>query len=159
MNAHRLFRAGVALLCLVMAVGCGADAKPAWRPKVVHAGGVVRYQGQPLEGALVTFSNPKLSASASGRTDAEGKFTLTTFESGDGAVPGKHLVSVSKVQTPDQVVDKSSAPTVRNARTGPPKQTRWLIPKRYGNASTSGLTVDVGESGSTDIVLELQGSP
>jgi hypothetical protein len=159
MSTHRLFWPCVALLCLGLAAGCGADAKPAWRPTVVPAGGVVRFQGHPLEGALVTFSNAKLGASASGRTDAEGKFTLTTFESADGAVPGKNMVSVSKVQTPDQVVDKSSAPMVRNARTGPPRQNRWLIPKRYGNASTSGLTVDVGESGSTDIVLELQGAP
>jgi hypothetical protein len=157
MNAHGSFRACVTVLGLAAAAGCAADANPKWqRPRVVHAGGVVRFNGQPLEGALVTLTSPALSVSATGRTDAEGKFLLTTFEPGDGAVPGKHKVSVSKVQAPSQVVDKSAAPVWRNARTPPP---RWLIPKRYGNAETSGLTVEVAEGGNTDIILELHGSP
>jgi hypothetical protein len=160
MNAHRLFRACLTVLALATAVGCAADTKSQWqRPKVVHAGGVVRFQGQPLEGALVTFTNQMLSTSAFARTDAEGKFMLTTFEAEDGAVPGKHTVSVSKVQIPSQVMDKSTAPVWRNARTPPPPQPRWLIPKRYGNPSTSGLTVEVPEGGNTSIILELLGSP
>jgi hypothetical protein len=159
MNAHRFFRACVTVLGLA-AAGCAADANPKWqRPKVVHAGGVVRFNGQPLEGALVSFTNQTLSVSASGRTDAEGKFILTTFEPGDGAVPGKHTVSVSKVQSPNPVMDKSAAPVWRNARTPPPPQPRWLIPKRYGNETTSGLIIEVAESGSLDVVLELHGPP
>jgi hypothetical protein len=159
MNAHRSFRACVTVLGLA-AAGCAADANPKWqRPRVAHAGGVVRFNGRPLEGGLVTFTNPTLGVSATGRTDAEGRFTLTTFAAGDGAVPGKHTVSVSKVQTPSPVVDKSAAPVWRNARTPPPPQPRWLIPRRYGNAETSGLTAEVSESGNSDIILELQGSP
>jgi hypothetical protein len=159
MNAHRLFRACVAVLGLAAAAGCGGD-KPKWqRPKPVHAGGVVRLNGQPLESALVTFTNPTLGVSASGRSDAEGKFTLTTFEQGDGAVPGKYKVSVSKVIAPPGLVDKTAAPVMRRAGAPPAPQPRWLIPKRYGNAETSGLTAEVSEAGSSEIVLELHGSP
>ncbi len=35
---------------------------------------------------------------ASGTTDAQGKFRLTTFENSDGAVLGEHKVTVSKAQ-------------------------------------------------------------
>lgn len=31
-----------------------------------------------------------------GETDAEGRFELTTFEPGDGAVPGNHSVLIAK---------------------------------------------------------------
>lgn len=158
MNSHRFSFAALIGLCLASA-GCAGDKKPQWqRPRVVHAGGLVLFQGQPLEGALVTFTNDELSASAFGRTDAQGRFTLTTFELGDGAVAGKHSVSVSKVQVANQVVDKSAAPTWRNAHTSSQPQPRWLIPRRYGNPTTSGLTAQVPENGSSEIYLELQGS-
>jgi prepilin-type N-terminal cleavage/methylation domain-containing protein len=141
-----------------MVAGGAVDTKPHWRrPKVVPASGLLRYQGQPLEGALVTFTNDTLSAF--GRTDSQGKFTLTTFEQDDGAMPGKFVVSLSMVQITNQVIDKSAAPVWRNARAPAPPQPRWLIPKRYGNPATSGLSAEVAERRSADIVLELHGSP
>jgi hypothetical protein len=160
MNALRISRCCWPVLAVLIALGCAAEKKPGWqRPKVVHANGVVRYQGQPLEGALVTFTNEKQSTSAFGRTDAEGKFTLTTFKQGDGVVPGAQAVAVSKVQMPNQLIDKSAAPSWRKASTPAQPQPRWLIPKRYGNPATSQLSVDVSENGTSEIMLELHGSP
>jgi hypothetical protein len=158
MNANRFVRSCAAVLGLAAIAGCAGD-RPKWqRPKPFPAGGVVRLNGQPLEGALVTFTNATLGVSATGRTDAEGKFILTTFEQGDGAVPGKYKVAVSKVIAPAGLVDKHAAPVMRNARAPAAPQPRWLIPKRYGNAETSGLTAEVAEGGSGEIVLELHGS-
>jgi hypothetical protein len=156
MNARRIVHVSLAIVGLAAAAGCSGRKTEWQRPKVVPAGGMVRYQGKPLEGALVTFSNSAQGLSASGRTDAQGKFTLTSFEEGDGALPGKHVVTVSKVQmppTPDR-----SAPPRRGSARSPEMQPRWLIPQRYSNPATSGLTAEVGENGSTEIVLDLQGS-
>src|SRR5947209_14430231 len=83
MNVARLLRPLVTVLSVAAAAGCAGEKK--WeRPKVVRAGGVVRYQGKPLEGAQVTFTHTTSTISALGHTDAEGRFTLTTFELDDG---------------------------------------------------------------------------
>jgi hypothetical protein len=161
MKVARLLRPIVTVLSVAAAAGCAGEKR--WeRPKVVRASGVVRYQGKPLEGAQVTFTHTTTTISALGHTDAEGRFTLTTFELDDGAVPGKHQVAVSKVQlvgraaaSTDRAVREKTVPV---RRASAPPEWRWLIPTRYGNPDTSGLTAEVPESGTTEIVLELQGS-
>src|SRR5689334_14417891 len=120
MNARKFFLPLTPFLSLLVAVGC-AD-KPD-RPRVVPVKGRVLYNGQPLAGAHVTFTNGAAKRSAYARTDADGKFTLTTFEPGDGAVPGKQQVSVSKVQilrAGDPNVDRT-ATTVKTAE----PERRW----------------------------------
>jgi hypothetical protein len=143
------------LLSLLVAPGCSAAKRTG--PKVVPVSGRVLYNGQPLEGAHVTFSNSANNTSGYGTTDADGRFTLTTFAPKDGVVPGRQQISVSKVQRSKQTgpaVDRTKAVIVP-ATAGP----RWLIPKHYGSLTTSGLTTEVGEDGAKEIVLELTGTP
>jgi hypothetical protein len=145
----------VVAVVAVAAVGC--SAKPAYeRPKVVPVRGVVRYNGKPLDGAHVTFAHTTAGISASGVADAEGVFTLTTFEPGDGAVPGKYHVAVSKAEDPHRTGAKDAPPIFQRGAGG--QHPRWLIPQRYSNLTTSKLTADVPEAGTNDIVLDLQGS-
>lgn len=124
--------------------------------KVVPVNGRVLYNGEPLGDAMVTFSNAEANIAAYGQSGANGRFKLTTFEHGDGAVPGKHRVSVRRVQiinpNPlgfDPFTDGPAKPVTEV----------WLIPKRYGSLQTSKLTVDVAEEGKNDIVIELEGKP
>jgi hypothetical protein len=151
-------RYGLVIAFAVLAiVGCAKDKWTSQRPKVVRASGRVVYNGQPLEGAHVTFTNPAAKVSAFGRTDADGKFTLTTYEPNDGAVPGSQQVSVSKVKLINPL-DPAIDRTTTTAKL-PKTERRWLIPQRYGSMQTSGLSVDIPESGKDGIVLELQGDP
>ena len=69
--------------------------------KTADVEGQVIYQGQGVAGAVVVFS-PVDDASAAmsgkaanGNADEDGRFTLSTYEMGDGAIVGKHRVSVS----------------------------------------------------------------
>ncbi len=59
--------------------------------------GTVTFDGKPVDGATVTFipTEGKIQP-ATGRTDAQGKYSLTTFRSGDGAQPGAYQVTVTK---------------------------------------------------------------
>ena len=127
------------------------------RPKLVPVHGIVRYNGKPLDGARVTFTPAAGGAAAYGDTDAEGKFTLTSFEPGDGAVPGHHHVTVVKAQEVSQHLAEKTAPPVFRAGGGAPHP-RWLIPQKYSNLATSGLSADVNETGDNEIVVELKGS-
>jgi hypothetical protein len=149
------------LLAALAVAGCSSDKLKSTRPKVVQTGGVVNFNGQPLEGALVTFTNTTLKVSSVGRTDASGKFSLTTFDPGDGAVPGSQQVSVSKVKVnarADPNVDRTAVDS-KQQKNEPGPERQWQIPERYGSMATSGLTADVPESGTRNIVLELKGEP
>jgi hypothetical protein len=124
--------------CLMMSVGgCGGDPKG-----LAPVSGTVTYNGKPLANASLAFLPDEQGArGASGTTDANGSYRLTTFESFDGAKVGKHRVAI-------QCVEKVSfdelerIPTPEEQRTGkpPPKS---LSPARYRDVNTSGLTADV----------------
>jgi hypothetical protein len=157
MNPRRLLLILASAVSLLMTAGC--SAKVAGRPKVVPASGRVLYNGQPLEGAHVTFTNPTAKRSAYAQTDANGQFSLTTFERQDGAVPGKQQISVSKVKMTSQLDPGVDRTTVAPATKSTTPERRWLIPERYGDVATSGLTAEISEDGKNDtIVVDLHGS-
>lgn len=79
------------LLAVVAAtiLGCGARG-----PKTARVSGTVTMSGKPLSNIGVTFLPTKKGPAANGTTNENGEFTLTTTRRGDGAVIGKHKVTV-----------------------------------------------------------------
>lgn len=131
----RLTMTGSLLLTLLIAVGCGGKQEDL--PDTVAVSGMVTYKGAPVPEATIMLYPVQGRKPASGRTDADGKFTLTTFNKDDGALPGEHQVTVNAFQsTPEGVSMKSS------------------IPIKYSNPSSSPLKVTVAE-GDADLKLEL----
>jgi len=131
---------------LLAAAGCGSG-----RPTTIPVTGVVTLDGKPIAGASVMFEPEAGGRPATGTTDSSGKFTLKTFEAGDGALPGKHRISVSKSEMTGVQADKEglSGP----ADPGGPKEINY-IPKKYANPKTSGLTAEVA-SGMKPVELTL----
>ena len=156
MISRRSFLLLTAGTSVLLAIGCSRDTGN--RPKVVPVRGVVLFNGQALAGAHVTFTNAQLQLSSYARTDADGKFALTTFEPGDGAAPGPQTVSVSKVQVVTHVDPNVDRTTMLPREKLKEPERRWLIPERYGSMATSGLTAEVSERGKNDVVLELSGN-
>jgi hypothetical protein len=68
--------------------------------------GVVRCNGTPVAGAKVMLHGRYIAA---GITDAEGEFTLTTFELNDGALPGKYVVTITADGLPDRYADRRTS--------------------------------------------------
>jgi hypothetical protein len=124
-------------------VGCGGGSNEKLT-KVYSVDGVVKYQGQPVEGATITFtatgSEPRTSF---GKSGANGEFNVTTFTKDDGAVVGMHAVTVKKVET--------SEPDATGIM--PPE--KQLLPERYGDLGTSPLTAEITEKGPNKIELIL----
>lgn len=147
---HRIVGSCFALVCLAMIVGCAGPAANPNRPATVQVSGTVTYEGQPVEGATVAFL-PKTPSDpgASGRTDASGKFTLTAFEPGDGAVPGSYLVTVVKTEI-------EGGDVVQEDSTVAPPTPKSLIPEKYNNPQGSGLTADVKEGEANEFTFELK---
>lgn len=149
----RIFPA-IAALMLAWVLGCSKSDTP----ETVPVTGTVTYNGQPLEGAQVTFMATGAPRSAIGTTDAQGRFSLTTFESDDGAVPGSHAVTISKVED-----TTSAAPTdpagyaqmmSQKGKGGPPKP-KSLIPEKYSRPAESKLSATVDAEGQNEFKFDL----
>jgi len=151
------------VLPLVLITGCSrGDGKP----KTYPVTGTVTLAGTPVDGATVIFvpkSTPQPGTqgpqAATGITDAAGKYTLGTFAKGDGAVPGEYLVKVFKYPTPPQsgggAGGSSEAEYVPPEEGAPPPPApKNLLPEKYANEQTSGLSFTVeAKSNTFDIQL------
>ena len=91
---HAFFYYLVALLPL----GCGeAD--------IVLCGGLITLDGKPLADAAVMFIPTDGRRPATGKTDKEGRFKLTTFTPDDGALRGEHKVTGHRCYAGDSQID------------------------------------------------------
>src|SRR5262249_49022208 len=85
------------LFCIVLVVAAapGCSRRPA---NVVRVKGKVTLGGQPLAGAVVTFSPTGPGNSSIGRTNGEGEYKLSHSAGVDGAVIGDHIVTITTQQ-------------------------------------------------------------
>lgn len=112
-----------------LAVGCGS------RPSRVTVSGKVLVDGKPLESGTIIFV-PDTGRQSTGIIK-DGNFKLGCFTVDDGALVGKHKISVASTE-------------FKNRETA----IKYLIPPKYGQIATSGLTQEI--KGTTDsVVVEL----
>lgn len=105
--------------------------------------------GAPLAGATVMFNPVAQGGSgAIALTDEQGRYKLTTFDSGDGAVAGEYRVAFVKTIFPKQ---EGVDPMV--AMSGDPKN---VLPLRFADSATSGFAANVveGPDNTFDFALE-----
>lgn len=138
-------------LVTLVAVGCGGDSS---LPKTAKVSGQVTYKGKPLSGGSISFipeaggEAAKSGQPATAQIAADGRFSLTTFNTGDGALLGPHKVIVSKRDSdtsrnqpkPDGTIDY----TVPKAE----------IPEKYESVDKTPLKFTV-EDKSNDFSIEL----
>jgi hypothetical protein len=129
-------RHGFVCLLLVAFVGCSGHPKTM---PTVAIKGTVTYQGKPLGTGRIIFYHPSGQAVATDLA-ADGSFSLNAFQ-------GKNQVEV-KCFGPDY-----PNPNPR----GRPRMLpgKSLIPSRYAEAATSGLTCEVKASTTTKVEIAL----
>lgn len=138
------------LLVMGCAVGCGDPG-----PKLLRSTGTVTYQGEPVAGALVTFTFNSGEA-ASGNTDAEGKFAIDSSA-------GLAKVAVSKVSgsnVPQDVGSMNPTEAMAKMHAGSQKKEDMAsnkdeLPEKYSRPNTSGFEADVKEGGTNDFTFAL----
>jgi hypothetical protein len=72
------------------------------------------------------------SRPGSARFGVDGSFTVGSYEAGDGLFPGTYTVAVDCASAPPQMSSTGQAVEAPN-----------VVPKKYQNPSTSGLTLTV----------------
>jgi len=142
--AHtRVWLALVAVLVISSLSGCGGG-EDVDVPDTAAASGVVSYQGKAVNEADVTFHPQGKGHPGVGRTDADGRFVLTTYDAEDGAVVGTHAVTIRLMPT-------GGLPGMEAKSTG-----AAAIPQKYADPSTSPLTAEVKPDEDNEFKFELQ---
>lgn len=124
-----------ALFGAICAVGCGQSHTP-----LAPVTGNVTYRGKPLASGTIIFE--------SGRRLASGKIfngkiaEVTTYRKNDGAPIGAHRVAIQAAEIRDDsaIVSHPGAAPTADGYMGVGKS---LIPARFRDPKTSGLTCDV----------------
>lgn len=138
-------------LCLLATSGCGGgqDKWEKKRPKLYPASGTVLLEGAPLQDALVIYHAGDVAAQ--GRTDGDGKFTLTTFDDGDGAPEGSHKVTISKTES-------YYIPTKYDTPSEPSKalMQKQLLPKTVTQPDTTPFTAQVSPNDTNEATFDVK---
>jgi hypothetical protein len=143
LRARAIPSVAACFVILLSASGC-------WQPTMAKVSGTVTWQGKPVSDAIVQFVH-KNRPGAAGRTDAAGRFSLTTLKPGDGAYFGSFRVAIEPF-VPGLDPDPPAAPP----RTPPPPlPSRKDIPQVYRSPETSPLSVEVVQGFANQFDFEL----
>lgn len=143
--------------------GCGGSGFPDPTPVT----GTVTHQGKPVEGAKVTFLSQTGGRSASATTDASGKYSLTTFNTNDGALPDEYTVTIAKYDEADtggsiddtqgaMGSDYDAMMTASASGSGGIDKEASKLPAKYADAAESGLSRTVAEGQPNEFNFELE---
>ena len=152
----------LAIMCMasLLLEGCSRNRIPG----LVPSGGVLLYEGEPLPWATVTLVPQKsdgTSRGASAMTDAKGRFNIRTLGQ-NGILPGNYFVSVKKY------IRNEGAKTVSNWKENRKNKVEEPIPEegildvvsvlpiKYDNPRNSGLEVEIGTKGESNLRIELK---
>ena len=158
-------------LCLS---GCG--------PSPMEVKGILKMDGQPVDGATVTYTSEDGLKSFSGMTDSEGNFSLTGPNK-PGAMPGNYKVVIVKSQkmagteniTPDSAEYKKqmtkmtkdmpksggvpqSGPALPGSTGGSGTSVKSELPSIYASVSTTPLTAKVPPD-SQPVPIDIKSKP
>lgn len=127
---------GVWCAILACTVGCGEQSQLA----PVH--GTITLADKPIGPGNILFIPNVVKGikakTASGSFETDGRYSLTTFREGDGALVGDHTVVI----TPRRVGVEPGGEVATRAKLPP-------IPRRYQNAAQSGLSATVRDGNNT----------
>lgn len=146
LNLPRPILPALLLGCFAVS-GCGQQSLPS-------VGGRVTLDGEPVAQAGVTFEPVGGGSVASGVTDGQGRFRLETINQ-EGVAPGEYKVTIVKTRTVSVEKPPAGSKKAISKDGGQGAEIDddlldtgvWriehLIPQRYADPETSGLTVTV----------------
>lgn len=139
---YRLLAGCVLVFVVALSVvsGCGPDVE------LAPVTGKVLFRGEPLEFGGVMFQ-PEKGQPAGAVIKDDGSFELYTTEIGRGATVGENRIRVTCYEGQNPAADPNQF--------GESGLGTLLIPARYTQYDTSGLTVDVPSEGLDGFTIEL----
>lgn len=129
--------------------GCSHDPN---MPKLGKVHGTVTYKGKPLDAGHIVFTpatgkGGDTGQNATGEINSDGTYELTTFDTGDGAILGQHIVTVT--------VQKGEMPKPDEYGQIKYELPKNAVPEKFASAEKSPLRYTVREGNNT-INIELK---
>lgn len=147
----------IAVVVPFLAAGCNSGPR---HPPTYPVSGTVTQGGKPLAGATVVFVPAEGAVgqeAATGVTDAEGRFKLTTYSSDDGANAGDYQIKVSKFDGKRPTKEEQASyisyeeeqkmQFAADEPATPPSKN--LLSAKYANEATSGFKFTVKKGSNT----------
>jgi hypothetical protein len=130
------------VIALAWAASSGCGGSDEGQVPTVRVSGTLSVDGKPVSKGTVHFI-PEKGRPATGIVQ-EGKFTLTTYTDGDGAIPGKNRVSVEVVE---EVPTKDGDTTAKS-----------LIAAKFMNPESSGIQLEIRPAGYSNLQINIAGA-
>ena len=92
---------------------------------------------------------PEHGRPAIGVIGSDGRYTLTTFDSGDGAMLGRHRVTIKSTRLIGGPVEKPKSILDEGRVGGGVQRVEWLVPEKYARPELSSLTAEVKDGRNT----------
>jgi hypothetical protein len=135
---------GIGIVCLALLSGCGSKL-----PETAPVVGKVTMNGKPVSSGTIMFC-PEKGRAATGQIGPDGTYSLTTFKPGDGALLGKHRVTIESVSgTRIQSFQELEKLDREQGGQTPITAVKWLVPKGYSQFDTTPLTAEVAPGKNT----------
>lgn len=129
--------------------GCGQAG-----PKLYPVSGTVTFGGEPVTGATITLHSDHSPRLVTGRSDAQGRFQLSTFEEGDGAIAGEYIVTVTKYEVATPLA--TSPTSMDQAATSRTRvKVESSLPAQFSTPTTSPLRCTVSDDKPNEVPLRL----
>lgn len=147
------------LVLFCVAVGCGGDS----RVPVHEMRGIVLFQEKPMAGggsiALLPISSQR-GKGAGGTIDADGRFVLSTYGDGDGAMAGTFRVVITQSvwDEPENWGDGDGSGQPQNQPVRRVAEDE-VIPAIYSHFEDSPLIIDILSDGNPNITIYLTSPP
>lgn len=137
-----------AAVCLFM-MGCTAGNQN--NPPTSPVTGKVTYKGEAVEGAAVKFLPHDPQAKVANATSgADGTYAVSTFEPGDGAMPGKYKITVRKLVSVQQGIQNDGEHAGEPAFVN-----KDMLPKKYMSIGNTPLEFEVTADGDNAFNIDL----
>ncbi|MBA2113354.1 carboxypeptidase-like regulatory domain-containing protein [Bremerella alba] len=148
---RRVLQLGLWVCGLLVWAGCSSNGLPS---DAAAVDGTVTIDGAVVDDAVVTFRSDSGFA-AVGKTNKEGRYSLSSASIPGGTQPGHFQVTVVKreplTEAPLTEEDPNYNPNQGRTR---PSSRKHLLPEKYSRPTTSDLTADI-EAGNNTVDFEL----
>lgn len=133
-------------LAAIVVVGCSKEGDR--YAGTVPVSGKVSYNGQPLEGATVTFISDTGSTPGAGMSGAGGAYTLRVK-------PGSYTITVSKLNVAADTKEMTMEEAMAVNANKPPDEPKETLPAKYQSPTDSPLKFEVKQAGESKFDVTL----
>ena len=139
--------------CLLFTAICAAAFSGCSGSGLATVTGTVTVDGKPLEQGTIIFETPG-ARQATGRIEAGKIVSVGTNTENDGVPVGAHKVAIQAVEA-STASAATSTPGDASAKSLSSMSSKSLLPARYGDPNTSGLTAEI-KAGENEVTFALE---